>query len=310
VHLVEERIDSEQVYRGRLLDVRRDTVRLPDGHTATREYIVHPGAVLVVPRFPDGRVIVVRQFRYANNAVIEVALRTRCLKESGTPATTFPVIAGTATFAIDPATIIVSKAQMAGQKHPLILTTAKDLDRRLPGWDTDMVPAGVPEYVVFDLAQHRVTLVPTPAEDSTLSLRGEVARVIRQLQPEVVLSHDPWKRYRLHPDHRHAGLLACDGIVAARDPHFFKEHHLPHHRPAALLLWEADQPNHVEDVTGHVDTKLRALEAHESQFESTMKATDDDQVEAFRQRIRTRLAGLGTPHDIGAAEVFHLMTDL
>jgi ADP-ribose pyrophosphatase len=68
-HLVEERIDSEQVYRGRLLDVRRDTVRLPDGHTATREYIVHPGAVLVVPRFPDGRVIVVRQFRYANNAV-------------------------------------------------------------------------------------------------------------------------------------------------------------------------------------------------------------------------------------------------
>jgi ADP-ribose pyrophosphatase len=68
-HLVEERIESRQVYRGALLDVRRDTVRLPNGHTATREYIVHPGAVLVVPRFPDGRVIVVRQFRYANNAV-------------------------------------------------------------------------------------------------------------------------------------------------------------------------------------------------------------------------------------------------
>jgi ADP-ribose pyrophosphatase len=68
-HLVEERIDSEQVFRGRLLDVRRDTVRLPDGHAATREYIVHPGAVLVVPRLPDGRLVVVRQFRYANNAV-------------------------------------------------------------------------------------------------------------------------------------------------------------------------------------------------------------------------------------------------
>jgi len=68
-HLVEERIASEQVYRGRLLDVRRDTVRLPDGHTATREYIVHPGAVLVVPRLADGRLVVVRQFRYANNAV-------------------------------------------------------------------------------------------------------------------------------------------------------------------------------------------------------------------------------------------------
>jgi ADP-ribose pyrophosphatase len=68
-HLVEECIDSEQVFRGRLLDVRRDTVRLPDGHAATREYIVHPGAVLVVPRLPDGRLVVVRQFRYANNAV-------------------------------------------------------------------------------------------------------------------------------------------------------------------------------------------------------------------------------------------------
>ena len=68
-HLVEERLDSEQVFRGRLLDVRRDTVRLPDGHTATREYVVHPGAVLVVPRLADGRLVVVRQFRYANNAV-------------------------------------------------------------------------------------------------------------------------------------------------------------------------------------------------------------------------------------------------
>ena len=57
-------------------------------------------------------------------------------------------------------------------------------------------------------------------------MRGEVARVIRTVRPQVVLGHDPWKRYRLHPDHRHAGLLACDGIVAARDPHFFKEQRL------------------------------------------------------------------------------------
>ena len=46
--------------------------------------------------------------------------------------------------------------------------------------------------------------------ESDLVTRGEVARVIRELQPQVVLGHDPWKRYRLHPDHRHAGLLACD----------------------------------------------------------------------------------------------------
>lgn len=146
--------------------------------------------------------------------------------------------------------------------------------------------------------------------DSTLELRGEVARVIRQLKPDVVLAHDPWKRYRLHPDHRHAGLLACDGIVAARDPHFFREHGIAHHRPSALLLWEADAPNHVEDVSAFVEVKLDALEAHESQFESTMKATDQAELDRFRQRIRMRLAQLGSAHDLQAAEVFTLITDL
>ena len=146
--------------------------------------------------------------------------------------------------------------------------------------------------------------------DSDLATRGEVARIIRELRPQVVLGHDPWKRYRLHPDHRHAGFLACEGIVAARDPHFFRDHGLAHHRPDALLLWEADVPDHAEDVSGFVDTKLDALAAHESQFESTMKALDDDQLAAFGQRIRDRLGDLGRPFDMTAAEVFKLIADL
>jgi LmbE family N-acetylglucosaminyl deacetylase len=146
--------------------------------------------------------------------------------------------------------------------------------------------------------------------DSGLDARGQVALVIRELRPSVVLGHDPWKRYRLHPDHRHAGLLACEGIVAARDPHFFKEHPVPHHRPDALLLWEADEPDHAEDVSAVVDVKLDALEAHVSQFESTMKAVDDSELEGFRQRIRSRLAELGAPHDMAAAEVFKLIEHL
>jgi len=146
--------------------------------------------------------------------------------------------------------------------------------------------------------------------DSSLRARGEVARVIRLLRPQVVLGHDPWKRYRLHPDHRHAGLLACEGIVAARDPHFFREHGLGSHRPEALLLWEADEPDHVEDVTGFVDIKLDALEAHASQFESTMKAVEPAELEEFRARIRHRLHQLGERFDVGSAEVFKLITDL
>ena len=63
-HLVESKVDGEAVFDGKLLHVRRDTVRLPDGTLATREYIVHPGAVLVVPVLPDGRLVVERQYRY------------------------------------------------------------------------------------------------------------------------------------------------------------------------------------------------------------------------------------------------------
>ncbi|MEO6032053.1 MAG: NUDIX hydrolase [Burkholderiaceae bacterium] len=63
-HLREELIRSAQVFRGRLLDVRCDEVRLPDGRSATREYIVHPGAVMIVPLLDDGRLVMERQYRY------------------------------------------------------------------------------------------------------------------------------------------------------------------------------------------------------------------------------------------------------
>ena len=63
-HLQEIGVSAAQVWHGKLLDVRRDTVRLPDGHEATREYVVHPGAVMTVPILDDGRVVVVRQYRY------------------------------------------------------------------------------------------------------------------------------------------------------------------------------------------------------------------------------------------------------
>ncbi|CAN5782077.1 PIG-L family deacetylase [soil metagenome] len=142
--------------------------------------------------------------------------------------------------------------------------------------------------------------------------RREVAGIIRTLEPSVVLTHDPWKRYRLHPDHRVTGQVVCDAVVGARDPHFYRDLGLAPFRPDALLLFEADQPNHAEDVSTTVDSKLAALLAHESQFESTMHAVDGDpdQLEAFRTRIRSRLADLGRPWGLDAAEVFALIDDL
>jgi len=70
-HLVETFVSGEQVFVGRLLDVRCDTVRLPgDKGLATREYIVHPGAVMVVPILDDGRLVMERQHRYPLGRVL------------------------------------------------------------------------------------------------------------------------------------------------------------------------------------------------------------------------------------------------
>jgi ADP-ribose pyrophosphatase len=69
-HLVEIPVRAETVFAGGFLQVRRDTVRLPDGHETTREFIVHPGAVAVVPLLDDGRIVMVRQYRYPLQRVL------------------------------------------------------------------------------------------------------------------------------------------------------------------------------------------------------------------------------------------------
>lgn len=62
--LIEEKVSSEDVFDGNLLHVKKDTVRLPNGNIAYREWIKHPGASAVVPVTPEGRLIFVRQYRY------------------------------------------------------------------------------------------------------------------------------------------------------------------------------------------------------------------------------------------------------
>ena len=149
--------------------------------------------------------------------------------------------------------------------------------------------------------------------ESTVARRDQVAGVIRRLEPTVVLGHDPWKRYRLHPDHRHAGWLTVDAVVAARDPHFLRHHGQPHHRPTELLLFEADEANHVEDVAGFEQTKLSALLEHASQLRSTMFIEPDDdgtQEAAFRQRVLERLAAHGALAGVALGESFHRVTGL
>ena len=79
----EQRISSERVFDGRLVKVRVDAVRLPSGREATREVVEHPGAVAILPVTDAGKLILVRQFRYAvGRSLLEVPAGTR---EPGEP---------------------------------------------------------------------------------------------------------------------------------------------------------------------------------------------------------------------------------
>lgn len=69
-HLNETTVDSKDILSGGFLHARRDTIRLPDGRQSTREYIIHPGAVMIVAQLEDGRLVLERQYRHPMRAVM------------------------------------------------------------------------------------------------------------------------------------------------------------------------------------------------------------------------------------------------
>ena len=88
-HLEETQLSSEAKYDGTLLHIRRDTVRLPDGKTATREYNIHNGAVCIIPLLENGEVLLERQYRgeyrilAVDNRFVEQASTDRALALTG-----------------------------------------------------------------------------------------------------------------------------------------------------------------------------------------------------------------------------------
>ena len=203
-----------------------------------------------------------------------------------------------------------SKGSWDPDEDLVALVAARATESRAAAAVIDGADAGQsPDRVLF-LGRVDGELVNGPTE------RREIASVIRRLSPAVVLAHDPWRRYRLHPDHRNAGFLSLDALVAARDPHFFPDLGLAPHRPKALLLFEADLANHVEDVSGFESTKVQALLCHASQGVTTMgfdageSADGSPRVEAFAAKVSHQLSDHGALAALPVGEAFHLITNL
>lgn len=186
-------------------------------------------------------------------------------------------------------------------------------------WDPDRDPAELAQARRAEQAAAAATLGAGPVVhldevdgelQVSMRLRARLCREIRQAKPDVVLTHDPWQRYQLHPDHRATGTLALDGIVAARDPLFYPDQGVAPHRPKAVLLWSADAPDHAEPIDASIDTKIAALLCHSSQGTTTMGGAElgDAQRDAFAERVRSWAREAGDPFGIDMAERFKRLT--
>ena len=143
--------------------------------------------------------------------------------------------------------------------------------------------------------------------EPTLELRREIVRVIRRLQPTIVVSPSPDRRWdpyfigRHHPDHLAVGVAVTAAVYpAARNAWDFPElleEGLEPHRVKELWVVGAPVNNHHVDVSDTVDLKIEALRAHHSQLGGHF-----DELETA---IRRGLSIIGSRHGVGAAEEFY-----
>lgn len=105
--------------------------------------------------------------------------------------------------------------------------------------------------------------------ENSKDFRNEIALLIRKFQPGIIITHDPWRPYQIHPDHRAVGFATVDAVVVARDHLFlpaFLEVGLQPHAPLELYFTFPSDPDYVVDITDVMDKKLKALEKHASQL--------------------------------------------
>jgi LmbE family N-acetylglucosaminyl deacetylase len=135
-----------------------------------------------------------------------------------------------------------------------------------------------------------------------LAFREKVVRQIRTHRPDVLITHDPFRPYALHPDHRAVGITAVDSVYpTARDPLYFPEHlqdGLEPHKVAELWLYGSETPDTFIDISDTFDTKIHALKAHASQVGTA---------ETLEKRMRERAEEVGRQHGLPMAEAFKVV---
>lgn len=136
----------------------------------------------------------------------------------------------------------------------------------------------------------------------SLDFRKQLVEQIRRYQPDVVITHDPWRPYALHPDHRAVGITVADAVYpTARDAIYFHEHY-----EAGLMPWKvgeiwfygAEKPDHYVDTSATFGHKIAALKQHASQVGA---ATE------LEVRMRERAEEVGKEGGLPMAEAFKVV---
>lgn len=135
-----------------------------------------------------------------------------------------------------------------------------------------------------------------------LDLRETIVRMIRTYRPDVIITHDAFRPYSLHADHRAVGMATTDAVYpTARDPLYFPEHYaagLEPHKTAELWFFGPEQPDKVIDITDTFDLKIHALMAHVSQI------GDGD---GMADRMRERAKELADAEEFELGEAFKVV---
>ncbi len=161
----------------------------------------------------------------------------------------------------------------AGKKITYVVLTKGDKGTPDPGMAGEVLAKVRQEEqlkAANELGVEKVFFLPNSDGELEVNLerRKILTRIIREHQPEVLITHDPWMRYQLHPDHRASGTLALDAVISARDPLYFSEQiqsGLTPCRVKRALLFASDQPDFWVDIGGTIKRKISALGHHRSQ---------------------------------------------
>ncbi|HSK10561.1 MAG TPA: NUDIX hydrolase [Vicinamibacterales bacterium] len=152
------RLDGEQVYDGRIFKVHRDRVRMPNGHEATLEVVRHPGSVVLIPMPEPGRIILVRQYRYAvGDHLWELAAGS--LEPGEEPA------AGAARECEEETGLVPASVQLVGRFYPT------------PGYCDELMNF----FRLTGLAQRSEGEAARPDEDEDLEVRSFSVEEIRAM---------------------------------------------------------------------------------------------------------------------------------